>query len=147
MSTRESAAFTRLKRGILFPGDRVERVENGISEGMFDVNYCIAGREGWLEIKAPLVPKRPDTQLLGGGHGILLSQANWALKQQKAFGRCYLYVATVRASMLLPASMIVDYEATNRMSLRELSARSLWLAVGRNITPDQWARLRRMLCV
>jgi hypothetical protein len=42
------------------PYGHFERVENAFGSGMPDVNYCVSGTEGWLELKArPRWPKNP----------------------------------------------------------------------------------------
>ena len=92
---RETKVFHRLKERIANPEDRFERVENGIGTGWPDVNYCIMGTEGWIEIKAPEEPAMPATPLFGTRqHNVQVEQANWLLKQSNAGGLGWLFIAT-----------------------------------------------------
>jgi hypothetical protein len=38
-----------------FGMDRWDRIENGVGVGMPDINYCLSGIEGWIEMKSPSV--------------------------------------------------------------------------------------------
>ena len=44
----EAALWRRVRKGL--PGHLV-RVENAVEAGTPDVNYCIDGAEGWIELK------------------------------------------------------------------------------------------------
>lgn len=58
----------------------LQRVENGVNDGMPDV-YGAAnhGTDFWLELKAVTRPARASTRLLGD-EGLRQSQVNWHLK-------------------------------------------------------------------
>jgi len=58
----------------------LQRVENVVVEGMPDVFIAASFGVGiWLELKAPIRPKRLSTRLLGNG-GLRPSQINWQMK-------------------------------------------------------------------
>lgn len=123
----ESSTFRGLKARICRPEDRFERVENGMIDGMPDVNYCLAGAEGWLEIKAPKVPKLGATRLLGGSEPFKVDQANWFLRQRRARGRCALFVATEALLLLIPGDDAARLGIKlNEFSLDELRMHACW---------------------
>lgn len=129
MSQLESNVFKRLRERVCRPEDRFERVENGMIDGMPDVNYCIAGAEGWLELKAPKVPKLGATRLLGGSEPFKVDQANWFLRQRRARGRCALFIATDVALLLIPGDTAARLGIKlNEFSLDELRMHSDWTA-------------------
>ena len=106
MATREQNAFQRLKLRVARSRDRFDRIENGMEAGTPDVNYNIVewdkGHEGWIEIKAPKLPARPTSRLIGGDHPLSADQANWFLRQHRSGGRGWLFVATEVQLLLLP---------------------------------------------
>jgi len=71
----------------------LERVENGVLDGMADVNYVIRGREGWIELKAVDLPKRDSTPVLGDEGLRVPNQVNWHLKRSSLLGRTWVFVS------------------------------------------------------
>jgi hypothetical protein len=62
-----------------------ERVENAAGSGMPDVNYCVNGVEGWVELKiAERVGSKPPKLTLG--------QVMWAEERARNRGRAFLLV-------------------------------------------------------
>jgi hypothetical protein len=123
----ESDVFRRLKEKVCRPEDRFERVENGMVDGMPDVNYVIAKREGWLELKAPKLPKLGASRLLGASEPFKVDQANWFLKQARAGGRCALFIATQKALLAIPGSVAArEGIKLNEYSLDELRMYAEW---------------------
>lgn len=143
----ESKIFARLKERIARPEDRFERVENGMVDGMPDVNYCLAGAEGWIELKAPKVPAHGATRLLGGSEPFKVDQANWFLKQARARGRATLFVATTQLLLAIPGDTAGKLGIRiNEFSLDELRMYSGWhaeLPIKEQVT---WWDLREFLC-
>lgn len=112
-------------------GGRWDRVENGVSAGMPDVNYCINGREGWLELKAARTfpTRNPNGPVfaMSANHPLLLSQINWHLKQDSVGGSSFIFAyVPVHGMFLVHGSLAADF---NQMSLRELRELSLWSGV------------------
>jgi len=117
----ESSAFQTLKRNVCLPRDRFERVENGLGEGMPDVNYCMEGAEGWIELKAPNLPARATTPLLKSQHQLSQAQVNWFIRQKQARGRAFLYIATTSDLLLIKRDDVVKHGLMlNELPLEEL---------------------------
>lgn len=123
----EGDLYRALRARILRPEDRFERVENGLVDGMPDVNYCLSGVEGWIELKAPKLPALGASRLLGASEPLKPDQANWFLRQTRARGRCTLFVATSTTLLAIPGA-IVGREGIklNDLSLDELRMYSGW---------------------
>ena len=130
MSTREAKAYARLREHVCRPEDRFERVENGLVDGMPDVNYCLAGCEGWIEIKCPALPARDTTPLLGGGdnHPLSVGQANWMLKQSRARGRAWLFIVTREWCALIPGAVVgkLGADVVNALTAADILAQAAW---------------------
>lgn len=106
-----------------------ERVENMVSVGTPDVDYCINGRAGKIELKyAPRDPVRSSTPVLGPGNGMRRSQIVWAVRRMHSGGRIFLCVGSPSASWVLrlwdrdPEAM----RAIEMMGRDELDAVALW---------------------
>jgi hypothetical protein len=75
-----------------FPLARIDRVENGLVDGMPDVSCCLDGVEVWLELKyVDDWPARAATQVLGR-KGLRPEQINWHIKQGQAGGKSFILV-------------------------------------------------------
>ena len=98
----------------------LERVENGVLDGMADVNYVIRGVEGWIEMKAAEIPKRSSTPILGS-EGMRISQINWHLQRQRLLGRTYVFVSAAPFRWL-----VAGYHAAeiNEWTIDDFSAKS-----------------------
>ncbi len=145
MSTREAKAFARLRERIMRPGDRILRVENGLGAGTLDVNYCLlGGAEGWIEMKAPILPARESTPLLASQHGVTVEQANFFLAQHNAGGLAFLFVATERACVLIGAEVAKDRALVNNSTLEELVLLSRWNS-GLPVAAEGWIAFRNVL--
>lgn len=148
MSTRESKAYERLKERVCRPLDRFERVENGLVDGMPDVNYCMAGAEGWIEIKCPEIPAKSSTALFSGNHPLSVAQANWFLAQHRARGRAGLFIVTAIDLLFLHGGTVGrEGVRINAMTLDELNDLALWRAVPRagQVAQESWIELRDVL--
>lgn len=124
MKPSERNGHAWLRENVLAPGDRLDRVENLLLAGMFDSNYCIDGREGWLELKAPNEPKRCTTPLFGTGHKFSQDQKNWALRQLRSGGTCWLYINTDVRRILLRGELV---DRVNKMPLQEILEEATWI--------------------
>lgn len=147
MSKRESSVYDRLKERITMPPDRFERVENGLGAGMPDVNYCIVGAEGWIEIKAPVEPARPQTALFGASnHNVTVEQCNWLLKQSQAGGTGWLFIATEQRLMLIDGAIVGRMGiAVNKKNVFELERMAAWRVLLPLMDQLRWADLRQQL--
>ena len=70
----------------------LDRIENGVLTGMADVNYCIRGHEGWIELKAVELPKRACTAVLGA-RGLNKEQINWHLARQQVLSTTWVFIS------------------------------------------------------
>ena len=118
---KEAGLYQRLRKKILatFPSARIDRVENGLVDGMPDVNVCIGGKDVWLELKyIDSWPARDTTQVLGR-RGLRPEQINWHLKQAIAGGTSFIVVGVDRETFV-----------TDGLVVREINTwtRQEWLA-------------------
>jgi hypothetical protein len=145
--TRESNVYARLKDRICRPEDRFERMENGLVDGMPDVTFCMAGAEGWIEIKAPREPARPTTALFGAGnHQVSVEQCNWMLKQTQAGGWCWLFIATEERLVLVNGSQVGRLGVKiNTLTAHEIERISDWKAQVPVLDQLRWFDLREIL--
>lgn len=80
-----------------------ERVENATGVGTPDVDWCIAGVAGKIELKfSPRHPVRSTTPLQDARKGLRRSQIVWAVKRLRAGGRVFLLVGTPESAWLIP---------------------------------------------
>lgn len=120
------------------------RVENVLLPGVPDINYCINGIEGWLELKCPPVKANEKSSVFGGGHGVSPAQLAWALSQSRAGGRCFLLTGNEHFTCLHDMCWLAEhYSATalNKLSRQEF----IRLAVaysGRKLDKDAWSDMR-----
>lgn len=85
----ESEFWSQRVRGLLIRACRdmnmkadFERVENRVADGTPDVDYCIAGVSGKIELKyTPKHPVRSSTPVLGNDKGFRKSQIAWAVRR------------------------------------------------------------------
>lgn len=121
MSEKDAYKFLRDK--VFLPRDRLDRIENLVVEGMPDVEFCASGTEGWIEIKAPTEPKRSTTPLFGSNHKVSQEQKNWILRQLKAYGVIYIFIATDKRKMLIEGRWA---EQINEMTVQQIIDIAKW---------------------
>lgn len=78
----------------------MQRVENLVGEGMPDVWVAPAA---WVELKAPHLPKRSTTPLLGKDEGLRPAQINWHLKAAKSGVTSYVLIRDDQQNLYLLA--------------------------------------------
>jgi hypothetical protein len=83
------------------PG-RWERVENGVIAGMPDVNFCVAGMEGWIELKKASKPAKMSTVLFKSQRGLDKEQENWHHFQAKNGGDSWVLIQIDREFYAIP---------------------------------------------
>jgi len=87
----ESALWKLVKRKIEAPGRHLVRVENPIGAGTPDVNYCIHGVEGWIELKeVNCFPKRASTVVKIGHY--TPQQRLWIRRRGMSGGMVFLFL-------------------------------------------------------
>lgn len=118
---REQRLYDAFKK-IRPKGIRIERVENVVSDGTPDVMLFVPGATVWVELKAPLRPKRATTRLLGG-EGLRQSQLNWMLEATQYQIPAYVLIRDNSGdTFLIPAACC---EGINELTAGELRAISL----------------------
>lgn len=139
----EKTDWKLLRDKMKFPRDRWDRMENGVGVGMPDINYCIRGTEGWIEIKSPAEPKREETALFGSNHNLSQDQKNWFKRQTMAGGRCYILIGTDKRWMLVHGK---HADTLNHMTVAELQAVADWIAM-KPVRDGEgaWTNLREIL--
>jgi hypothetical protein len=137
----ESKDYKKLKAKVFTPRDRIDRIENVILVGMPDVNYCLQGFEGWIEMKSPTEPKRSTTRLFGSNHRVSQYQMNWALRQIKAKGRVFFLIVTDKRWALIHGAQA---DGINELTVQQLVMSAIWHSI-LPIKEEAWKQLRQAL--
>ena len=115
-------------------GGRVDRVENGVCDGMPDVSMTCAGIDVWVELKyVAQWPARANTRVMGD-RGLRPEQVNWHLRHQRAGGKSFVLVGIGKEMFL--ASGQYSKEVNSWVS-------SDWLKDGRQV--EGWDDLYKKL--
>lgn len=123
----------------------IERVENGLVDGMADVNYVIRGVEGWVELKDrdDGAPTRDSTPVLIAKNGIRREQENWHLRRSQKMGRTFILIRAKPHIWLIPGQRIASINGANIAELCELSI----LHCDTNWAKNHWEELIARLSV
>lgn len=138
----EKTDYQALRKHLVQGKERLDRVENIAGTGTPDVNYCIDGVEGWIEMKSPKEPKRAKSKLFADNHKFSQTQKNWFLKQRNAGGRAFILICTDKRWMLIDKWQ-ADF--VNGMTVDEIGKVAVWNNA-KPILPMEWKRLREVLC-
>lgn len=114
----------------------LQRIENGVSEGMADVLCVSVAGCSWLELKEPKVPVYASSKLFTGSSALRQGQINWHLKMASLEQRTYVLArGHGYAGLLLIEGRYADL--VNGMSVNEAGQYSLashwqgvWSAIG-----------------
>lgn len=120
---KESSLWNKVRKYSRAWG-RVDRIENLAGTGQFDVNYCIDGREGWIELKVWPRKYRP-------------SQAEFARQQHENGGIAYVLVQVDREVYLVRAMDYLTICEALRMDRKVLHEVAIWRLKG-----SSWDMLR-----
>ena len=134
----ESKDYAAFKKHCAQPLDRIDRIENIMVTGMPDINYCMRGVDGWIELKSPKEPKRETTALFSQNHKVTQEQKNWFLQQRNAGGSAYFLIATDKRWMLIHGNWA---DSINEMTVNELVNVSMWHEY-RPVKKPSWSELR-----
>lgn len=121
-----------------------ERVENAVASGTPDVDYCIDGRAGKLELKyTPRHPARASTPVLGRGNGLRRTQIVWIWRRLRAGGRVLVVIGTPRTTWAIDTRgrsppELIGLELRTAPELNEISA---WCS-----DSQPWGTLPTTLC-
>ena len=120
---KESGLYQRLRKRILtaFPTARIDRVENGLVDGMPDVSLCINGKDVWMELKyVEDWPARDTTQVLGR-RGLRPEQINWHIRQHVAGGVSLIVVGVGRETRVTDNQDVREINSWTRLDWMEES--------------------------
>ena len=67
-------------------GAHIQRVEDKLTPGVPDINFCWNGMEGWMEGKYVKLPSRDSTLITFGQKQRVALQANWIKARRKVNG-------------------------------------------------------------
>ena len=104
-----------------------ERIENVVADGTPDVNYCIDGVEGGIELKFSDTSPGDTAQVLGIQHGMRRSQIIYASRRIWAGGLCWCLIGNRMATWLVdlrgmsPADM-ASLSVASSARLRQVAA-------------------------
>lgn len=99
-------------------GGRWQRVENGVATGMPDVNFCINGLEGWIELKHGKKPIKGDTIVFKSQRGMEQAQVNWHFDQHRNGGVSWILIQLDKAFFAVKGA---DAARVNVMSMDEMA--------------------------
>lgn len=119
---QEARLWQLVREKMWRPGDRLTRIENSILSGAPDVNGCLAGEDVWVELKAPVEPKRPGTPLMtsNGNHPLLLTQQGWMKQQQQAGGIAFILLRTDKRMLLIDGTKYGTGEHFNKYTVAQM---------------------------
>ena len=137
----EVTDYNNMRKYMKQPLDRLTRIENVVGVGTPDVNYCIEGTEGWIELKSPLEPKRDRTPLLKSQHKVSQEQKNFMLSQFNAGGNGYVLICTDKRWVLMGGGLA---DGLNEMTVQQLIDNCQWTSE-KPIRKTQWYNLRNIL--
>ncbi len=118
----------------LSPHGDFERIENMVGVGRPDVNYCLRGTEGNIELKHVAVWPKGLNTVISIPHytGV---QRTWAKRRLAAGGRVYVLLQVADTYMLLPGAWAREHLGIDAKGLDLRAAALVWSA-GRFPTED-----------
>lgn len=121
----ESSLWQWLSRGLSSRGHLVRIESPTTGDGISDVNYCLDGHEGWIELKHADRPKREKTVVFKSQRGLTGEQISWILYRKRCGGRAFVLI------QLGDRRLLIDGKYAARVNLStssELEALSLWVS-------------------
>lgn len=98
------------------------RIENITEVGTPDVNYCVKGCEGWIELKhVAAVPLRETTPVK---IGLTVEQRNWIIEREVQGGRTFILAQIERELFLFGGGSV--YSLWAGAPFKTLHAFSRW---------------------
>jgi len=106
------------------PSGHYSRVESETSPGIPDVNFCVRGVEGWVELKSTAKTSGHPFRRRGDkGKGLRAAQIRWITGRVKEGGRVWI-LASVGQTLVLVHGRYAD--AFNDWSVEELIQHATW---------------------
>lgn len=88
----ENSATRSIRKHLIAHGAHVVRLEDKLTPGIPDLNFCYKGVEVWLEGKFVRLPKRDSTLISFGSSLRTLNQSEWMKKRRAAGGQCFFWI-------------------------------------------------------
>jgi len=122
MRKKEQQLWDTMKRNC--PKDFwLQRIENIVGEGIPDVySASPIGLSTWIELKAPIAPKRETTRLLGA-EGLRTGQINWHLKAASKGLRSYILMRDTEKRLFMVEGKYAA--ALNEQTVEGIQCRSV----------------------
>lgn len=94
---------------------------------MPDVNYCIEGAEGWIELKVASIRRDPTAAVFGvTRYGMNRDQINWHIRQYQSGGRSFILIRFPHALFMLPGRVAMN---VNSYTYQKMWDASCWRAM------------------
>ena len=133
----EHNLWVRIRDKIAYSGHFV-RMEFNPEAGIPDVDYCIRGVEGKIELKYSATrPAREGTSVFANG-GLRDAQIVWIYNRVKHGGRVWILPQIGPRLFLLRGSYCRGF---NEMTHHEIDKAAEWSSVKKQITGDEWLTL------
>lgn len=136
----EKNFYNRLRNNLSGNLVHLQRIESGTGQGIPDVNYCILGAEGWIELKSFTRKNKKGTVRIPK---LRDKQCAWLFRRRMCRGRAYLLceinddialIDGLLAPQLLTGNTTITWEQLPRFCIEYLQAPDL-----------DWSRLTRAL--
>ena len=88
----ENSATKSIRKHLKANGAHVVRLEDKLTPGIPDLNFCYRGKEVWLEGKFVRLPKRDNTLVSFGATHRTLNQSEWMKQRRDSGGCCFFWV-------------------------------------------------------
>lgn len=130
----EHNLWVRLRTNIGHRGHFV-RMEFNPEAGIPDVDYCIKGVEGKIELKyTATAPKRSNTSVFTTG-GLRSAQEAWIYTRVRHGGRVWILPQIGDRLFLVPGKHGREF---NSMTLHQIDKAAVWSTAGRLADRDDW---------
>lgn len=134
---REARLWQWLRKRL--PEGHFTRIESESSPGVPDVNYCVRGSEGWIELKA--------SKPMRSGHpfrrkGLRPEQLRWIEKHLHHDGVIWIIASVGSQVYTIPGTQADEF---NEMSVADLENASWWTADRRRASEAAMQRLIGLL--
>ena len=137
----ESRLWDRL-RGAIGRSGHFVRLEFNPEAGIPDVDYCVHGEEGKIELKhVNRRPSREGTAVFTNG-GLRDQQVVWIHQRVRHGGRVWILPQIGERLFLVPGSYCRGF---NGMTYHQIEKVAVWSNNERVIMPEEWANL--VLCL
>ena len=137
----EHNLWVRIRSNIGHRGHFV-RMEFNPEAGIPDVDYCIKGTEGKIELKyAAAAPVRLNTAVFTNG-GLRDAQVAWIYTRVRYGGRVWILPQIGELLYLVPGKYCRQF---NNMTLHQIEKASAWASDERQISAKDWHQLLAIL--